>query len=73
MLERTVKFVAAIDVVLEEYNSSLPNNRWLGVKHVSIVFGWTHVKSALLMIISTSNNTVSGTSKWLQKISDCKK
>ena len=38
-LERTVRFLTAVDVVLEEYSNSLPNNKWLGVKHVSIVFG----------------------------------
>ena len=39
MLERTVRFLTAVDVMLEEYNNCLPNDKWLGVKHVSIVFG----------------------------------
>ena len=39
VLERTVRFLTTVDVVLEEYNNCLPNNKWLGVKHVSIVFG----------------------------------
>ena len=67
VLERTVRFLTTVDVVLEEYNNCLPNNKWLSVKHVSIVFGQTYVNGALLMIISTSNNTVCSSSKWLQK------
>ena len=39
VLERTVRFVATVDVVLEDNNSCLPNNKQLGVKHVLIVFG----------------------------------
>ena len=39
VLERMVRFVATVDVVLEEYNRCLPNNKLLGVNHVSIVFG----------------------------------
>ena len=39
VLERTVRFLTTVDVVLEEYNNCLPNSKWLGVKHVSIVFG----------------------------------
>ena len=38
VLERTVKFLATVDFVLEEYNNCLPNNKRLGVKHVSIVY-----------------------------------
>ena len=73
MLERKVIFAATVDVVLEDYNSCLPNNKQLGVKHVSIVFGYTYVKGALLMISSTWNNIVCSSSKWLGKTSDCKK
>ena len=39
VLERTVGFVATVDVVLEEYNNCLAINKWLSVKHVSLVFG----------------------------------
>ena len=39
VLKRTVRFVATVDVVLEEINNCLPNNKWFGVKHVLIVFG----------------------------------
>ena len=39
VLEKTVRFLTTVDVVLEEYNNLLPNNNELGVKHVSIVFG----------------------------------
>ena len=39
VLERAVRFLTIVDVVLKEYNNCVPNNRWLGVKHVSIVFG----------------------------------
>ena len=35
----TVRFLTTVDFVLEEYDNCLPNNRWLGVKHVLIVFG----------------------------------
>ena len=28
-----------VGAVLEEYNHCLPNNKWLGVKNVLIVFG----------------------------------
>ena len=38
MLERMVRFLTTVDVELEEYNNCLPNSRWLGVKHVLIVF-----------------------------------
>ena len=37
--EWTVRFLTTVDVVLEEYNNYVPNNKWLGVKHVSIVLG----------------------------------
>ena len=33
------RFLTTVDVVLEEYNNYLPNNKWLGVIHVLIVFG----------------------------------
>ena len=39
VLERTVRFVTIVDVVLEKFNNYQSNNKWLGVKHVSIVFG----------------------------------
>ena len=39
VLERTVRFLTTIVVVLEEYNNCQPNSKWLSVKHVSIVFG----------------------------------
>ena len=39
VLEKTVTFLTTVDVVSEEYNNYLPNNKLLGVKHVSIVFG----------------------------------
>ena len=67
MLERMVRFLTTVYVVLHEYSNCLPNNKWLGVKQVSIVFGLTYVKGALLMIISTSNNTVCSSSEWLQR------
>ena len=73
VFERQFRFVTTVDVLLEEYKNCLPNNKWLGVKHVLIVFGQTYVKGALLMISSTSNNTVRSSSKWLQKISECQK
>ena len=66
LFERTVRFVATVNVVLEGYNSCLPNNKWLGDKHVSLVFGYTNFKGALLMISSTLNNTISSSAKWLQ-------
>ena len=76
VLERTVRFLTiVIDVVLEEYNNYLSTNKWLGVKHVSIVFGQTYVNGALLTISSTSNNSnfyffkvTAKKIKWLQKI-----
>ena len=37
VLEKTVRFAARLDVVLDN-NSCLPNNKQLCVKHVSIVF-----------------------------------
>ena len=67
VLERPVRFVTTVDVVLEEYKNCLPNNIWLGAKHVLIVFGQACVKGALSMISSTSNKTVCSSSKWLQK------
>ena len=39
VLESAVRFLTTVDVVLEEYNNCLPNNKWLGAKHVLIVFG----------------------------------
>ena len=39
VLERTVRFLTTVDVVLEQYNNCLPNNKWLSVKYVLIVFG----------------------------------
>ena len=39
VLEKTDRFLTTVDVVLEEHNNYLPNNKLLGVKHVSIVFG----------------------------------
>ena len=39
VLEKMVRFLTTVDVELEEYNNCLPINKWLGVKHVSIVFG----------------------------------
>ena len=36
--ERMVRFLTTADVVLEEYDNCLPNNKLLGVKHVSVVF-----------------------------------
>ena len=67
VLERTVTFLTTVDVVLEEYNNYLPNNKWLGFKHISIVFRYTYIKGALLMISSTSNNTFCSSSKWFKK------
>ena len=61
------RFLTTVDVVLEEYNDYLPNNKCLVGKHDLIVFGWTYVNGALLMIVSNSNNTVCSSSKWLQK------
>ena len=34
-----VRFLTTVDVMLEEYNNYLPNNKWLSVKPVSIIFG----------------------------------
>ena len=45
-----MRFISSVDVVLEEYNNCLPNNKWLGVKHVSIVFWLAFVTGALLTI-----------------------
>ena len=39
VLHRKFRFLTTVDVVLKEYNNCLPNNKWLGVKHVLIVFG----------------------------------
>ena len=39
MLEKTVRFLTAVDAVLEQHNNCPPNNKWLGVKYVLIVFG----------------------------------
>ena len=30
LLERMVRFLTTVDVVLEEYNNCLPNKKWLG-------------------------------------------
>ena len=38
VFERMVRFLTEVDVVLEEHNSSLPNNKWLRIKYVLIVF-----------------------------------
>ena len=38
VLERTIGFLATVDIVLEEYDSCLRNNKLLGVKHVSTLF-----------------------------------
>ena len=38
VLERTVRFIAAVDVMLEDDIGCLPNNKKLGVIHVLIVF-----------------------------------
>ena len=38
VLEKTVRFLTTVDVVLEEYKKRLPNNKWVSAKHVSIVF-----------------------------------
>ena len=51
VLDRMVRFLPTVDVVLEEYNNCLPNNKLLGVN------------GELLMISSISNNTVSSSSK----------
>ena len=72
LLERTVKFLTRVHVVLGKQNNCLPTAKqqmieWLRVKHVSIVSGKTYVKGALLIISSTSNNTVCNSSKWLQR------
>ena len=56
-----------INAVLEEYNNCLSSNKWLGFKHVSIVFGQTYVNGELLTISSTSNNSFCSSSMWLQK------
>ena len=46
---RTVRFLTiVIDVVLEQYDNCLSINKWLGVKHVSIVLGQTYVNGAEL-------------------------
>ena len=37
--QKTVRFAASVDVMLEDYNNCLQNNKYLGVKHVLIVFG----------------------------------
>ena len=63
VLERTVRLLTTVDFVLV----CLSNNKWLGVKYVLIVFGWTYVKGALLMISLNLINTVCISSKWLQK------
>ena len=63
VFERTVKFLIAMNVVLERYNNYLPNSKLLGAKHISIVLGETYIKAALLMISSTSNNTFCSSSK----------
>ena len=67
VLERTVRFLTTVDFVLEEYNNCMPNNKWLGVKHVSIVFSQTYVNGALLMMSSISSNTICSSLKGLQK------
>ena len=61
VLERKVIFLST----LEEYDNCLPNKKWMGVKHVSIVFGQTYVNGAILIISSTSNNIVCSSSKKL--------
>ena len=38
VLERTVRFLTTVDVMLEEYNNCLITNDWV-FKHVSIEFG----------------------------------
>ena len=67
------RFVVTVGVTLKQYSSSLPNNNWLGDKNVSLVFGLTYFKGALSMISLTWNNTISSSTKWLQKTSDSKK
>ena len=39
MLETAVRLLTTVGVVLEEYNNCLTKNKWLGIKHVSMVFG----------------------------------
>ena len=38
VFDRTVRFLTTDDVVVEEYNNCPTNNKWLDIKHVSIVF-----------------------------------
>ena len=39
VLEKTVRFIATVNVALKDNNSCLPNNKKLSVKLVLIVFG----------------------------------
>ena len=50
VLKRTVRFLTIVDITLDEHNNYQPNNKWLGVKYVSIVFGQNYFNGALLMI-----------------------
>ena len=48
VLEKTVRFLTTVDVVLEECKKRLPNNKWVSAKHVSIVFAQTLVKAVII-------------------------
>ena len=50
VLKRTVRFLTIVDITLDEHNNYQPNNKWLGVKYVSIVFGQNYFNGVLLMI-----------------------
>ena len=56
VLERMVRFLTTVDVVLEEYNNCLPKNK-CGCQTCFDSIAETYVNVALLMISSTSNNT----------------
>ena len=64
VFERTVRFLTAVDVVLEQHNNCLLNNKWLSVKYVLLVFDSI---GALLMISLALISTVCSSSKRSQK------
>ena len=55
VVERAVRFVATVDVVLEEYNSCLPINKWSDIKVARVVIikmffmGWFYYHMIILI------------------------
>ena len=67
VLERIVIFVTKVEVVFKEFNNSLPEKYDWVLNMFWYCLCKLMLKGALLVIHSTSYNTVCSSSKWLQK------